>query len=183
MKTTFSPQLIQIWKWFQEAATNVWRFLLGILLLIVGLCLLPLVTLAAIGFYFSTIAKKKQKAREILQNHGSTYKLIAIGIDILGNIIGGPFLNWLLLKKPSQFPYGVPGQTISSVTQLNYKLGNLGEWGLNLKHDLDIIEEDHCERSLENDLNHYCNFLEKYKRIQAHFETIERTKEFMAKYN
>ena len=183
MKTNLTPQHILIWNWLKEAATNVWRFTLGILLLSIGLCLLPLVTLAAIGFYFTTLGKKKQNAREILQSQGSTYKLIAIGINILGNIIGGSFFNWLLLKKPSQFPYGIPGQKISTVTQLNYKLDNLSEWGLNLKHDLDTIEEDHCERSLEIDLNYYCNFLEKYKRIQSHFETIERTKDFMAKYN
>ncbi len=179
MKTKF-PLLLS---WIKEAANNIWRFLLGILLLIIALWLLPLVTIVAIGFYFTTIGKKKQNAGQILQSHGSTYKLIAIGIDILGNIIGGSFFNWLLLKKPSHFPYGIAGQTISTVTQLNYKLDNLSEWGLNLKHDLDTIEEDHCERSLEIDLNYYCNFLEKYKKIQSHLETIERTKEFMAKYN
>jgi len=167
----------------QEALTNIWRFLLGIILLIVALWLLSLVTLAAIGFYFATIRKKKQNAREILQNHGATYKLIAIGIDILGNIIGGSFFNWLLLKKLPQFPFGIPGEKISTVVELNYKLDNLSEWGLNLRHDLNILETDHCERSLLADLFTTRHFLEKYKVIQAHFETVERTKEFLAKYN
>lgn len=166
----------------QEAATNVWRLLLGILLLIVGLCLLPLVSIAAIGFYFATIGKKKQNAGEILQSQGSFYKLIAIGIDILGNIIGGSFFNWLLLKKVSQFPFGIPGEKVSTVIELNYKLDNLSEWGLNLRHDLNIIETDHCEKSLSADLFTARDFLEKYKPIQAQFETIERTKEFIEKY-
>jgi len=174
-----SPFLNQI----QEALTNIWRFLLGIILLIVALWLLSLVTLAAIGFYFATIRKKKQNAREILQNHGATYKLIAIGIDILGNIIGSSFFNWLLLKKSPQFPFGIPGEKISTVIELNYKLDNLSEWGLNLRHDLNTIETDHCERSLLADLFTTRHFLEKYKVIQARFETIERTKDFIAKYN
>ena len=167
----------------QEALTNIWRFLLGILLLIVALWLLPLVTLAAIGFYFATIRKKKQNAREILKNNGATYKLIAIGIDILGNIIGGSFFNWLLLKKLPQFPFGIPGEKISTVVELNYKLDNLSEWGLNLRNDLNTIETDHCERSLLADLFTARHFLEKYKVIQSRFETIERTKDFLAKYN
>jgi len=151
--------------WLQEAATNLWRLLLGIILLIVGLWLLPLVSIAAIGFYFATIRKKKQNAREILQNQGSTYKLVAIGINILGNIIGGSFFNWLLLKKPSQFPFGIPGEKISTVIELNYKLDNLSEWGLNLRHDLNIIETDHCEKSLLADLFTTRNFLEKYTNL------------------
>jgi len=137
---TLSPFFNRI----QEALTNIWRLLLGIILLIVALWILPLVTIAAIGFYFATIRKKKQNAREILQNQGATYKLIAIGIDILGNIIGGSFFNWLLLKKLPQFPFGVPGEKISTVIELNYKLDNLSEWGLNLRHDFNTIETDHC---------------------------------------
>ncbi len=183
MKSILSPKLIPFWNWLKEAGTNVWRFTLGILLLSIGLLLLPLVTVAAIGFYFATLRKKKQNAREIMQSQGATYKLIAIGINILGNIIGGSFFNWLLLKKPSQFPYGIPGQKISTVTQLNYKLDNLSEWGLNLKHDLDTIEEDHCEKAMMKALFKAKHLIERYKKIQHRMETIERTKEFMAKYN
>jgi len=130
-----------------------------------------------------TIGRKKQKAREILQSQGAFYKLVAVGIDILGNIVGGSFFNWLLLKKPSQFPFGIPGEKMSTVVELNYKIDNLSEWGLNLRHDLNIIEFEHCEKSLAADLFTARNFIEKYKLIQAHFETIERTKEFIAKYN
>ena len=194
MKTTLSPQLIliwnwlkekavKLWNWLQEAATNVWRFLLGILLLIIGLWLLPLVTIAAIGFYFAFIRSKKQNVGEILRSQGTTYKLIAIGIDILGNIIGGPFFNWLLLKKQLQFPFGIPGEKMSTVIALNFKLDNLSEWGLNLRHDLDIIEFDHCDKSLAADLFTTRHFIEKYKAILAQIEKIERTKEFLAKYN
>lgn len=178
-----SPQTTVFYLWLQEAGNNIWRFLLGAILLMVALWLLPLVTITAVGFYFATIRQKKQNAGEILQQHGATYKLIAVGIDILGNIIGGAFFNWLLLKKPSQFPFGVPGEKISTVIELNYHLATLSEWGLNLRHDLNIIETDHCERSLLNDLFATRNFLEKYKIVQAHFETMERTKEFLAKYN
>ena len=176
---TLSPLLT----WLKVAAKNVWRLVLGILLLILGASLLALVVPVAAAFYFITIGKKKQNAGEILVSNGATYKLVAIGINILGNIIGGSFFNWLLLKKPSQFPYGIPGEKVSTVTELNYKIDNLSEWGLNLRHDLNTIETDHCERSLLADLFTTRHFLEKYKVIQARFETIERTKDFIAKYN
>jgi hypothetical protein len=72
---------------------------------------------------------------------------------------------------------------MSTVFELNFKLDNLSEWGLNSRHDLNNLEFDHCEQSLQHDLNKALNFIDKYKKIQARFETMERTKEFMAKYN
>jgi len=124
----------------------------------------------------------RSKKELIYEPVNGTKAVIALRIDILGNIIGGSLFNWLLLKKPSHFPFGVPGEKISTVIELNYKLDNLSEWGLNLRHDLNVIETDHCKRSLMADLFTARHFLEKYKVIQAKFETIERTKEFIAKY-
>jgi len=169
--------------WLKNAATNIWRFLLGVLLTIVGFCLLVLIIPIATVFYFCTIKKEKQNIGELLVSNGTFYKYIGIGIDILGNIIGGRFFNWLLLKKPSQFPFGIPGQTISSVIQWNYLIDNLSDWGINLKHDLDTIEFDHCEKSLQHDLKTCTNIIDNYRAIQTRIDTAESTRKFLEKYS
>ncbi len=169
--------------WLKTAATNIWRLLLGILFILIGVALLSLVIIAATGFYVATIHKRKQNAGEMLRSNGAFYKYVAIGIDILGNIIGASFFNWLLLKKPSQFPFGVPGDKISSVLQWNFMIDNLSEWGLNLKHDLDTLEFEHCEKSLLQDLFNARHTIDRYREIQTRMDTIKNTQEFLAKYN
>lgn len=166
-----------------QAITHIGRFIIGFILMLIGICLFPLVTLASIIFYFATLQSKRQNAGEILEGNGESFKQIGVGYDILGNIVGGPFFNWLLLKKPSKFPFGVAGEKISTVLHLNFRMDNLSEWGENLRYDLDSIEFDHCEKSLAYDLEKAVVFLDKYKKMHAEFETIERTKEFLAKYN
>jgi len=167
----------------KAAATHIWRFLLGFILMLTGIVLFPFVSLAAIVFYFATLKRKRQNAGEILEGNGESFKQTGVGYDILGNIVGGPFFNWWLLKKPSKFPFGVAGEKISTVLELNFKLENLDYWGSVLRNLLGELEFDHCEKSLEHDMNRALNFIDKYKRIQTHYETIERTKEFLAKYN
>lgn len=60
------------------------------------------------------------------------------------NIIGGQFFNWLLLKGDTPFPFGKAGESLSEIIGWNYLIGNLNEWGLNLRHDLNIIQKNHC---------------------------------------
>jgi hypothetical protein len=166
----------------KTAANHIGRFLLGLLLKFIGIILLPIVSLAATIHYLATLKKRRKNIGEILTENGEQSKQIGVGYDILGNIVGGEFFNWLFLKKKSQFPFGIAGEKMSTVLELNFKLDNLNEWGLNLRHDLNTLEFDHCEKSLEFDINKALNFIEKYKKIQAKFETMERTKEFERKY-
>jgi hypothetical protein len=167
----------------KAAATHIGRFLLGLLLKFIGIILLPMVSLAATIHYLATLKKRRKNIGEILTENGEQAKQTGVGYDILGNIVGGEFFNWLFLKKKSQFPFGVEGEKMSTVFELNFKLDNLNEWGLNFRHDLNNLEFDHCEQSLQHDLNKALNFIDKYKKIQAEYETIEGTKEFLAKYN
>jgi hypothetical protein len=167
----------------KAAATHIGRFLLGLLLKFIGIFLLPFVSIAATTHYFATLKKRRRNIGEILVENGTQSKQIGVGYDILGNIVGGEFFNWLFLKKKSQFPFGIEGEKMSTVFELNFKIDNLSEWGLNFRHDLNNLEFDHCEQSLQYDMNRALNFIDKYKKIQARFETMERTKEFMAKYN
>jgi len=167
----------------KAAATHIGRFLLGLLLKCIGIILLPFVSIAATIHYLSTLKKRRKNIGEILVENGEQSKQIGVGYDILGNIVGGEFFNWLFLKKKLQFPFGIAGEKMSTVFELNFKLDNLSEWGLNLRYDLNNLEFDHCEQSLQHDLNKALNFIDKYKKIQAEYETIEGTKEFLAKYN
>lgn len=144
--------LAPFFSWLQEAITHVWRFLLGVILLVLGAILLVLVAVASGFFYFITLPKKKQNIGEILQERGYFYKLVAIGIDILGNIIGGSFFNWFFLKEVSKFPFGLPGYKVSSLLELNFRLDKLNERGFWLKKKLDKIEKDHCKKSVAEDI-------------------------------
>lgn len=144
--------------WFKKAFTHIWRFLLGILLTIIGVILLTLTALVAGVFYLVTLHQKRQNIGEILQERGYFYKLVAIGIDILGNIIGGSLFNWLFLKEVSKFPFGIPGEKISSVLEWNFRINNLSKTGFQLWTFLNWLEEDHGKKSVAEDIER-ANFL------------------------
>jgi len=167
----------------KKAITNIWRFLLGFTLMLTGIVLLAIVKVVAIFFYFATLKRKRQNAGEILTGNGYMFKQTGKGYDLLGNIVGGQLFSWMFLKQPLQFPFGISGEMISTVLELNFKIENLNKHGIRLRDLLGELEFDHCEKSLEFDINKALNFIEKYKKIQVKFETMERTKEFMAKYN
>jgi len=76
---------------------------------------------------------------------------------------------------------GFDKQEISVTDSLTHAAVKEFYWRSN-KNRVDF-ETDHCEKSLLADLFTARHFLEKYKVIQAKFETIERTKDFIAKYN
>ena len=152
----------------KAAATHIGRFLLGLLLKCIGIILLPFVSIAATIHYLSTLKKRRKNIGEILVENGEQSKQTGVGYDILGNIVGGEFFNWLFLKGKSQFPFGVAGEKMSTVFELNFKLDNLSEWGLNFRHDLNNLETDHCKISLQNDLKRAESFVDKHNKIKNH---------------
>lgn len=178
-----NPKVLKTLIWLKEAFKNSVHFIVFASLVPVALFLIALVIIAAIIFYLATINSKKQNARQILTGNARSYKLIALGIDHLGNIIGGPFFNWLLLKEASAFPFGKPGESISEILGWNHDLDNLSEWGLNLRHDLNNIEIDHCELARDIAVYNARHTLDKYRLIQDSMKKKERTQEFLAKYN
>jgi len=152
----------------KKAATHIWRFLLGLLLKFIGIILLPIVSLAATIHYLITLKKRRKNIGEILVENGEQAKQTGVGYDILGNIVGGEFFSWLFLKKKSQFPFGIAGEKMSTVFELNFKLDNLSEWGLNFRQDLNNLETDHCKISLQNDLKRAESFVDKHNKIKNH---------------
>lgn len=152
-------------------------------LIVLAIVLVGITTVASIGWFFATIRSKKRNAREIFTSTSGFFFLIAWAIDILGAVICGGFLNWLLLKDPNgPHPFGVRGESASETLAWNNAIDNLNEWGLNLRHDLNIVHRGHCEKAMENAVEAAKEKLEKYKLIQTKVDTIQRTKEFMAKY-
>ncbi len=169
--------------WLKEAVINLLSLLKGLFLVAAAFFILALAIPAGAIHYFCTIGKKKQKAREIMQNSGIFSYLVALAIDHLGNVITPGLWNWLFLKnQDTPFPFGIPGQSLSQVLGFNYALDNLNEWGINMRHDLNTIDTDHCEKAVLSAVYEAKHLLEKYRRVQARMETIERTKEFLEKY-
>lgn len=76
---------------------------------------------------------------------------VAFGIDQLGNVLGAPLMNDLLIKKTSKHKYGNPDETISYVTGLNYKDKSLTLFGLLIVKRLNSLDENHVEKAVKNE--------------------------------
>jgi len=76
---------------------------------------------------------------------------LAFSIDQLGNVMGAPIMNDVLLKKSSTYLYGNPDHTISHVTGVNYLNGNLTKAGLFVAFCLNKAEKNHVEKAAESD--------------------------------
>lgn len=75
---------------------------------------------------------------------------IALSIDKVGNVIGAPIMNDLLIKKDAVKFYGNQNETISGVTGLNYINGKCTFIGILLSKTLDKIQKDHVENAAKN---------------------------------
>lgn len=76
---------------------------------------------------------------------------VAFGIDQLGNAMGGPIMNHLLLKDSSKYPYGDVDMTISHVTGVNYLSGNLTWLGRLIAKILNKIDKNHVQNAAQNE--------------------------------
>lgn len=76
---------------------------------------------------------------------------VAFSIDQLGNTMGAPIMNDLLLKKDPAKLYGNPDETISHVTGVNYLAGKLTKFGLIIKWILNKLDKNHVENAASNE--------------------------------
>jgi len=72
---------------------------------------------------------------------------IAFSLDQLGNTMGAPIMNDVLLKSNPAKLYGNPDETISHVTGVNYLAGKCTWAGRKLAWLLDCIEPNHVENA------------------------------------
>lgn len=78
---------------------------------------------------------------------------VAFGIDQLGNVMGAPIMNDVLITKDSVDKYGNPDYTISYVTGKNYLNNTLTFWGKLLANTLNLIEKNHVQNAANNEQN------------------------------
>ena len=75
----------------------------------------------------------------------------AFGIDQLGNIMGAPIMNDLLLKKDAIKLYGDVDQTISHVTGVNYIENKMTWMGRLIARILNNVEPQHVEKAAKTE--------------------------------
>ena len=76
---------------------------------------------------------------------------VAFAIDQLGNVMGAPIMNDVLLKKEPVKLFGNPDETISHCVSVNYYGKKLTKLGLLLAFILDFIDEGHIEKAFKNE--------------------------------
>ena len=74
---------------------------------------------------------------------------LAIILDFAGNVLLARIFNDWAIEKGG-YEFGKTGETISSALGKNQKRGKLTVMGKNLCKVLDYIEENHCEKSINN---------------------------------
>lgn len=78
----------------------------------------------------------------------------ALAIDVMGNTLFKPLLNAVFTKKNS-YSYGTDiTETISSVTGKNQCIDGLTWFGRGLASILNILDKDHCYKSINDPIYH-----------------------------
>jgi len=73
-------------------------------------------------------------------------------IDIFGNFIGAPLFNQVLIKEGG-YKFGNRSETISSALGKNSKDSTLTIYGIFLCWLVDRMDENHCEKSIMEDVS------------------------------
>tara|TARA_R110002126_G_scaffold206691_1_gene353808 strand:+ start:928 stop:1284 length:357 start_codon:yes stop_codon:yes gene_type:complete len=115
----------------------------GFILLVIALILS--VILFPVGFFYSIFS---------LRFRFSSYlKVIAVGIDQLGNVVCGELFNNTLIQNPSYrkvpYSFGHEDNTISEVLGINKERKTLTKLGIWVAMILNRIEKDHVEKAIE----------------------------------
>lgn len=105
---------------------NLFHILIGFLLFILALVLIFLMTI--INFFE-------------VKNKEGYFRSTALNLDIWGNVEFRTFWNNHLIKENINNPFGIQGETISSVLGKNIKANNLSKTGKILVF---ILTKKHC---------------------------------------
>jgi hypothetical protein len=73
-------------------------------------------------------------------------------IDVFANINCGEFFNSIFLTEGG-YKFGKQNETISSVIGKNQRSNTLSIAGMILRKILDYIDEDHCKKSIRDDIS------------------------------
>ena len=127
------------------------RLLVNIALFILALVLLSTAGLFGLvyGLYYSIRHFNK---RELLKYWVELIYSINLGIDQIGNVLLGTFLNkFCLINTGTKNKFGKVRETISYVLAVNYFSLNLTSFGKKIVFILDYLDKDHMAKSLNRD--------------------------------
>jgi len=110
---------------------NVQGFILFLVAVVMSFILLPFLFLSSL----------------FLCNVNDYLFMIALSIDQLGNVIGGPLFNYILIKE-NIYEFGDPDDTISYVLGRNEAVGNLSLLGKLIVWCLNIIDPGHTQMAV-----------------------------------
>lgn len=82
----------------------------------------------------------------ITQSLPSYYIRLAIAIDAMGNVLGYPLFNLVLIKKGG-YKFGNRRDTISYVLGMNKEINKLSKLGRGIASTLNKIDKNHVERA------------------------------------
>lgn len=86
-----------------------------------------------------------------LKESGQYLKQIAIALDAFGNVLGQHTFNELL-KDEDGYNFGNRKDTISYVLAINNRLNSLTKFGRKLAMFLNLLEKDHLEKAINNQI-------------------------------
>jgi hypothetical protein len=123
------------------------RLLVNIALFFVALLLLA--TVGVYGLIYSIIYSliNYSKVQFVTFCTDLLYS-INVGIDQIGNVLLGTFLNQTCLIDKTRYPFGKVDKTISNVLAVNYFADNLTAFGLWIVNILESLDNNHMAKSL-----------------------------------
>ena len=114
---------------------------MGIILFIVAVALS--VIICPIGYIYSIL-------KTMFVYSSRLFLLLAIGIDMLGNVICKDLFNDTLRKKGG-YEFGNMNETVSKVLGMNKKTNTLTFLGKALANFLNFIDKNHVENASKNE--------------------------------
>lgn len=180
-------KLAPLFAWIKEAAANIGNLLGNLFLILLALALfIPLIIVAIPWKIYVSCTRENRKVRDIMSGTGTFFVGIAIALDQLGNVAFGGLFNDRLVQDPTLFPFGKTHETISEVLGWNEYLDNLtrsGKYLVAAVNFCDFTQKEHCAQAMASGFYEAKYKVEFYKRHIVKDETIEKTQEFLAKYN
>jgi hypothetical protein len=125
------------------------RLINNIILLIVALLLLS--TIGVYGLLYALVFTVFHYTKiSFLKFWGDLLYSINVGIDFIGNVLLGTFLNNYAIVDKTKYPFGKINHTISHVLAYNFiNLNNTTDFGMKILHILERIDRGHTVKSLK----------------------------------
>jgi hypothetical protein len=123
------------------------RLIVNIILFFVAIFLLS--TVGVFGLLYTALFTLiNYRFKSFITYWGNLLYQINVGIDQIGNVLLGKFLNNFALIRSGEYPFGKADMTIShvlAVNQLNNNVTSLGRWIINV---LERLDPGHMKKSL-----------------------------------